>query len=60
MAMDSAAQIELVRSHHEEGTFNLKVWKWFCVPLLDGTIKQQSFAEHKLLEGIYVWINEFR
>ncbi len=25
MAMDSAAQIELSRSHHEEGTFNLKV-----------------------------------
>ncbi len=51
MAKDSAAQIELGRSFHQEGTFNLKVCESDFVPLWDGTIKRHSFAECKLLEG---------
>ncbi len=39
MAKDSAAQIELGRSFHQEGTFNLKVCESDFVPLWDGTIK---------------------
>ncbi len=51
MDKDSAARIELGRSFHQEGTFNLKVRERDFVPLWDGTIKQRSFAEGKLLEG---------
>ncbi len=51
MAKDSAAQIELGRSFHQEGTFNLKVSESDFVPLWDGTIKQRSLVERKLLEG---------
>ncbi len=51
MAKDSAAQIELGRSFHQEGTFNLKVRESDFVPLWDGTIKRRSLAERKLLEG---------
>ncbi len=50
MAKDSAARIELGRSFHQEGTFNLKVCESDFVPLWDGTIKRRSFAERKLLE----------
>ncbi len=50
MVKDSAAGIELGRSLHQEGTFNLKVWKWFCVSL-GWTIKRRSLAERKLLEA---------
>ncbi len=49
MAMDSAAQIELSRSHHEEGTFNKKISESDFVPLSDGIIKR-----HSLLESTYV------
>ncbi len=35
MAQDSAAQIELGRSFHQEGTFNLKVLESDFVPLWD-------------------------
>ncbi len=51
MAKDSAARIELCRSIHQEGTFNLKVCESDFVPLWDGTIKQRSLAERKLQEG---------
>ncbi len=51
MAKDSTARTELGRSFHQEGTFNLKVHESDFVPLLDGTIKQSSLAERKLLEG---------
>ncbi len=51
MAKDSAARIELGRSFHQEGTFNLKVRESDLVPLWDGTIKQRSPTEHKFLEG---------
>ncbi len=51
MAKDSAARIELGRSFHQEGTFNLKVSESDFVPLWDGTIKRRSHAERKLLEG---------
>ncbi len=51
MAKDSAAQIELARSFHQEGTFNLKVCESDFVPLWDGTIKRHSLAERKLLKG---------
>ncbi len=51
MAKDSAARIELGRSFHQEGTFNLKVCESDIVPLLDGTIKRRSLAECKLLEA---------
>ncbi len=51
MAKDSAARIELGRSFHQEGTFNLKVRESDFVPLWDGTIKQYSPAEHTFLEG---------
>ncbi len=52
MAKDSA-RIELGRSFHQEGTFNLKVCESDFVPLWDGTIKRRSLAERKLLEGTY-------
>ncbi len=52
MGKDSAAGIELGRSFHQEGTFNLKVIESDFVPLWDGTIKRRSFVERKLLEGI--------
>ncbi len=39
MAKDSAARIELGRSFHQEGTFNLKVSESDFVPLWDGIIK---------------------
>ncbi len=42
MAKDSAAQIELGRSFHQEGTVHLKVCESDFVPLWDGTIKQRS------------------
>ncbi len=51
MAKDSAAQIELGRSFHQEGTFNVKVCESDFVPLWDGTIMRCSLAERKLLEG---------
>ena len=51
MAKDSAARIELGRSFHQEGTFNLKVRKSDFVLLWDGTIKRCSLAERKLLEA---------
>ncbi len=51
MDKDSAAQIELGRSFHQEGTFNLKVRESDFVPLWDRTIKRRSLAERKLLEG---------
>ncbi len=51
MAKDSASRIELGRSFHQEGTFNLKVRESDFVPLWDGTIKRSSLAERKLLEG---------
>ncbi len=35
MAKDSAAGIELGRSFHQEGTFNVKVCESDCVPLWD-------------------------
>ncbi len=51
MAKDSAARIELGRSFHKEGTFNLKICESGFVPIWDGTIKRRSLAERKLLEG---------
>ncbi len=51
MAKDSAARIELDRSLHLEGTFNVKVSESDFEPLWDGTIKQRSLAERKLLEA---------
>ncbi len=51
VAKDSAAWIELGRSFHQEGTVNEKVCESDFVPLWDGTIKQRSLAERKLLEG---------
>ncbi len=39
MAKDSDARIELGRSFHQEGTFNLKVSESDFVPLWDGIIK---------------------
>ncbi len=51
MAKDSAAQIELGRSFHQEGTVNEKVSESDFVPLWDGTIMRRSLAERKLLEG---------
>ncbi len=51
MAKDSAAQIELGRSLHQEGTVNEKVCESDFVPLWDGTIMRRSLAERKLLEG---------
>ncbi len=59
MAKDSAARIELGRSFHQEGTFNVKVCESDFVPLLDDTIMHRSLAERKLLEGTYIWSNEF-
>ncbi len=51
MGKDSAARIELGRSFHQEGTFNLKVCESDSVPLWDGTVMRHSLAEFKLLEG---------
>ncbi len=51
MSKDSAAGIELGRSFHQEGKFNVKVSESDFVPLWDGTIKQRSHAEWKLLEA---------
>ncbi len=51
MAKDSAARIELGRSFHQEGTFNVKVSESDFVPLWDTTIMRRSLAERKLLEG---------
>ncbi len=51
MAKDSAPWIELDRSFHQEGTFNLKVCESDFVPLWDGTIKRRSLAERKPLEA---------
>ncbi len=50
MGKDSAARIELCRSFHQEGTFNVKVRESDFVPLWDGTLMCRSIAEHKLLE----------
>ncbi len=60
MGKDSAARIELGRSFHQMGTVNVKVCESDFVPLCDGTIMRRSLAERKLLEGTYVWSNEFR
>ncbi len=60
MGKDSAARIELGRSFHQMGTVNEKVSESDFVPLWDGTVMRRSLAEHKLLEGIYIWSNEFR
>ncbi len=49
--MAKAPRIELGRSFHQEGTFNLKVSESDFVPLWDGTIMRRSLAERKLLEG---------
>ncbi len=51
MGKDSAAGIELGKSFHQEGTFNVKVSECDFVPLWDGTIKRRSLAERKLLEA---------
>ncbi len=51
MGKDSAARIELGRSFHQVGAFNLKVCESDFVPLWDGTIMRHSLAERKLLEG---------
>ncbi len=44
--MDKDSRIELGRSFHQEGTFNLKVCESDFVPLW-----RRSLAELKLLEG---------
>ncbi len=54
MAKDSAAQIELGRSFHHEGSFNVKVWGSDFVPFWDDTVMHCSLVEHKLLEGTYI------
>jgi len=51
MAKDSAARIELGRSFHQVGTFNVKVSESDFVPLWYGTVMRHSLAERKLLEG---------
>ncbi len=60
MGKDSAAGIELGRSFHQMGTVNGKVCESDFVSLWDGTVTRRLHAERKLLEGIYVWSNEFR
>ncbi len=60
MGKDSAARIELGRSFHQMGTVNEKVSERDFVPLWDGTVMRRSLAERKLIEGIYIWSNEFR
>ncbi len=60
MAKDLAALIELGRSFHQERTFHLKVCESDFVPLWDGTIKQRSHVEHKLLEGTYTGNKGFK
>ncbi len=60
MVKDSAAGIELGRSFHQMGTVNEKVCERDFVPLWDGTVMRRSPAVLKLLEGLYVWSNEFR
>ncbi len=60
MGKDSAAWIELGWSLHQMGTVNEKVCESDFVLLWDGTVMRRSLAEPKLLEGIYVWSNEFR
>ncbi len=60
MAKDSAAGIVLGSSFHQEGTFNVNVCESDFVPLLNDTIMHRSLAERKLLEGTYIWSNEFR
>ncbi len=44
----------------EKKSVNEKVCESDFVPLWDGTVMCRSLAERKLLEGIYVWSNEFR
>ncbi len=51
MGKDSAAGIELGRSFHQEGTFNVQVYESDFVSLWDDTIMQRSLAERKLLEA---------
>ncbi len=51
MAKDSAAQIELGRSFHQEGKIYEKVCESDFVPLCDGAIMCRSLAECNLLEG---------
>ncbi len=48
MCFQKAARIELGRSFHQEGTFNVKVSESDFVPLWDGTIMHHSLAEHNL------------
>ncbi len=48
MCFQKAARIELGRSFHQMGTFNVKVSESDFVPLWDGTIIHHSLAEHKL------------
>ncbi len=60
MGKDSAAWIELGRSCHQMGTVHEKVCESDFVPLWDGTVMCRSLAERKLLEGIWVWSDEFR
>ncbi len=52
MFKDSAAGIELGRSFHQEGTFNLKVCESDFETLWDGTIKQRSLAQ-RLKQDMY-------
>ncbi len=51
MAQDSAAQIVLDRSFHQEGTVNEKVCESDLVLFLDGKVICRSLAECKLLDG---------
>ncbi len=50
MGKDSAAGIELGRSFHQEGRFDLKVSESDFLPLWDGTMMRHSLAECNLEE----------
>ncbi len=60
MGKDSAAWNWVGQVIPPDGTVNEKVSESDFVPLWDGTVMRRSLAERKLLEGIWVWSNEFR
>ncbi len=51
MAKDSAAQVEIGITFHQQVTVNVKVSESDFVPLRDDTTMHHSLEERKLLEG---------
>ncbi len=58
--MDPAFRIGVGSSFHQPGTVKESVLESDFEPLCDGTTRRRSLADLRLLEGMYIVINEWK